>query len=480
MAQSLKVAPIKSCCSGTYAQIHETQNLSLTSLTCRELNPMVISVNLNASSATAPSLEIQLLLCCARTQLDEARVDQLQRLLQQPLDWDRVVEAACLHRVIPLLYQTLNTHVPTLVPTETLEELHQKFQDNQFDNLALTQELLRLLKLLAEHQIPAIPFRGPVLATAIYQNLALRTFSDLDILVHPQHFLMARDLLLVNGYQSGMGQIYLLNSSVQEVKLMKALGKCPLQHTANLFRVDLHRRLVAGEFYNLSVNFDQIWYRLQTVSLLGTPVPSLHPEDLLLYLCVHGAKDRWQRLSWVCDVAEFVRLQTNLNWTELRSQAQWSGTEQMLLLGLVLARDLLGLPDARNERCQQPSDLNPSALKSRSSLAAIASTLENDFCGQSLAHQVQQQIFQSNNAVDLTANLWQRFIFGFQLLERFDDRCRCSLMLFKTLLRPTLGDRKFYPLPAWLHFLYPIVRAVRLLDSARRARKPDVDRVVRP
>jgi hypothetical protein len=428
---------------------------------------MVISVNLSASSATAPSPEIQLLLYCARTQLDEARVDQLRRLLQQPLDWDRIIEAAVLHRVIPLLYQTLNTHVPTLVPTEVLEELRQKFQDNQFDNLALTQELLQLLKLLAEHQIPAIPFKGPVLATAIYQNLALRMFSDLDILVHPQHFLAARDLLLANGYQSDLGQVYLLNSPAQEVNLMKALGKCPLQHTANLFHVDLHRRLVAGEFYNLSVNFDQVWYRLQTVSLLGTPIPSLHPEDLLLYLCVHGAKDRWQRLSWVCDVAELVRLQTDLNWTELRLKAQWSGTEQMLLLGLVLARDLLGvgLPDVRVVDIARPSDVDQSAPKGESTLTALASTLENDFCKQSLAYQVQQQIFQSDNAADLTVNLWQRFIFGFQLLERFDDRCLCSLILIKTLLRPTPSDREFYPLPAWLHFLYPFVRCVRLLTQ---------------
>ena len=31
--------------------------------------------------------------------------------------------------------------------------------------------------------IAAIPYKGPVLAAAVYGNLALRTFSDLDILV---------------------------------------------------------------------------------------------------------------------------------------------------------------------------------------------------------------------------------------------------------------------------------------------------------
>ncbi|PZD73770.1 hypothetical protein C1752_01871 [Acaryochloris thomasi RCC1774] len=404
---------------------------------------MVISANPIASTVTVISPEMQLVLYCARTQLNDAIVDQLQQLLQQPLDWASVIEAAFTHRVVPLLYQALNTHASALVPAEILEELQQEFQDNQLDNLALTQELVQLLKLLAEHQIPAISFKGPLLATTVYQNLALRTFSDLDILVHPQHFGEARDLLFAHGYRSGMQHVYLLNSPRHEGKLVRALGECPFQHPETLFCIDLHQRLVAGEFYHLSFTFDQIWYRLQTVSVLGAPIASLHPEDLLLYLCIHGAKDRWQRLSWVCDVAELVRLHDELNWADLVQKARWAGTEQMLLLGLVLARDLLAveLPDA------------------------IATLIKTDFRQQSLASQVRQQIIQGDDDADLTVNLWQRFIFGFQLLERFDDRSRCSLTFVKNLLRPTPDDREFYPLPTWLSFLYPVVRLARLLSQ---------------
>lgn len=412
---------------------------------------MVISANLVASTVTAPSPEMLLVLYCARTQLNDATVDQLKRLLQQPLDWDEVVESALIHRVVPLLYQALNTHVSTLVPADILEELRQEFQDNQLDNLALTQELLKLLKLLAEHQIPAIAFKGPLLAAAVYQNLALRMFSDLDILVHPQHFGEARDLLVAHGYRSGMKHVYLLNSPRHEQKLIRALGECPFQHPETLFCVDLHRRLVAGEFYHLSFTFDQIWYRLQTVPFLGTSIASLHPEDLLLYLCVHGAKDRWRRLSWVCDIAELVQRHPDLSWADLHQKACWAGTEQMLLLGLVLAQELLAveLPDA------------------------IATLIESNFSQQSLALQVQQQILQGDD-VETTVNLWQRFIFGFQLLERFDDRCRCSLIFVKNLLRPTPDDHEFYQLPSWLHALYPLVRLVRLLS--RRGEPQDIER----
>ncbi len=402
---------------------------------------MVISAPPIASMTKALAPEMQVVLCCARLHMDEAMIDQLLQLLQQPLDWDRIIDSALTHRVTPLLYQNLNTHAVDQMPADVLADLHQVFHDNQLDNLALTQELLKLCKLLTEHQIATIPFKGPLLATTVYQNLALRTFSDLDILVHPSQLLEARELLLAHGYQSFMQHVYVLNSLRQEKRLIRVLGECPLQHSANLFCIDLHQRLVAGEFYNLSGTFTQVWYRLETVSLLGTPVPNLHPEDLLLYLCIHGAKDRWQRLSWVCDVAELVRQQTELDWASLLQQAQWSGTEQMLLLGLVLARDLLGLelPDA------------------------IAAAIETNFRKQQLADQVRLQLTQKDDIANLNVNLWQRFRFSFQLLERFDDRCRCSFRLIANLLRPTPADREFYSLPGWLHLFYPVVRLVRFL-----------------
>src|SRR3712207_8653927 len=34
----------------------------------------------------------------------------------------------------------------------------------------------------------------------------------------------------------------------------------------------------------------------------------------LLILCVHGTKHIWGRLSWICDVAELLRTQPDMDW----------------------------------------------------------------------------------------------------------------------------------------------------------------------
>src|SRR5437870_4666302 len=56
-------------------------------------------------------------------------------------------------------------------------------QRNARRNLLMLRELLEVLDLFAEHSVPALPYKGPILAAVEYGNVSLRTFCDLDILV---------------------------------------------------------------------------------------------------------------------------------------------------------------------------------------------------------------------------------------------------------------------------------------------------------
>ena len=122
------------------------------------------SLNLTATD-TQP--EIELLLCCARTQPSSEISQQIQNLVQQSIDWDFLLKTAARHKVLPLLYQNLKTLCPEAVPKPVLSELLNFFHTNAAHNLFLTQELLKILKLFQDNDIPVIPFKGPVLAAAI-------------------------------------------------------------------------------------------------------------------------------------------------------------------------------------------------------------------------------------------------------------------------------------------------------------------------
>ena len=49
--------------------------------------------------------------------------------------------------------------------------------------------------------IPAIPFKGPTLASAAYGGLALRESGDLDILVRAEDAVRAKDMLVSSEFR---------------------------------------------------------------------------------------------------------------------------------------------------------------------------------------------------------------------------------------------------------------------------------------
>lgn len=80
--------------------------------------------------------------------------------------------------------------------------------------------------------------------------------------------------------------------------------------------VDLQWGISEYEF-SFPIEFQPVWERRGAVSLLGRTTPNLSVEDTLLVLCVHGAKHGWNRLMWVCDIAELLRANSHIDWTWL-------------------------------------------------------------------------------------------------------------------------------------------------------------------
>ncbi len=399
-----------------------------------------------ATLATAMP-EMQLLCSCARNYIDDTAIEEIVARSQQSIDWDLLLHKANAHGVLPLLHKSLSHVCPDRIPLPLFNQLKACFHLNALRNQYLSQELLRLLALLESNNIAALPFKGPTLAILAYGSLSFRQFGDLDILVHERDFLVAKDLLLVDGYQRGQQLHGIADIETQELALMKRWGEYPLIHPDKQFSVDLHDRLIGGEFPALSANFDLFWENLAPVPLLNTEVNTLCPEDLLLYLCIHGSKDFWLRLSWVCDVATLIHTQPQMNWQWLSDRAQTLDCEQMLWLGISLAQDLLSvsLPEVAADRMQKV------------------------FEKQQLSAQIQRQILSGICPKEIKYTKLQRFYFHGQLIDNRGDQRRyyfsCARSLLLDPIRPNVQDLKFVSLHPRVHFLYYLIRPARLLSE---------------
>src|SRR5690349_1096788 len=121
--------------------------------------------------------EIELLLSCARTQVEPESATRIRKLAGQQLDWDYLMGTAYCHGVMPVLYRNLRRSCPEAIPEPIGNDARNWFHCHVHRNLRMTGELLRLIRLLGDCGIPSLPYKGPILAASVYGDISLRFFS---------------------------------------------------------------------------------------------------------------------------------------------------------------------------------------------------------------------------------------------------------------------------------------------------------------
>lgn len=355
--------------------------------------------------------EGELLLCCSRTHLDESIIKQIQILIEQEINWSRLLQFAEKHRVIPLLYHGLRLSCQDAIPREIYHDLKGRFYNNTHKNFLLTKELIRLTSVFKDQNIRSIPYKGTLLASSVYGKLSYRQVWDIDFLVHQRDFNKSCDLLLSEGYK-------LTESFDREQSFF-----CDKRD----IEVDLHWG-ITPIYFPVPFDFDGFWCNTHSISILGNAIPTLSQEDLLLILCIQIAKDSWERqqriehLIKVCDIAELIRNHPSINWDEVIVQAKHLGILRIVYFGLSLSKKLMGtqIPD---EICQQ---------------------IQNDKTALPLASQVCNCLFSEDDMSFAPAknSIWdwklrsRQLWFYMQIRECLRHKIIYLLEILRTLVRP--------------------------------------------
>jgi hypothetical protein len=382
----------------------------------------------------APSIkrpEVRVLLLCSRKDRNPAEAEHLNGLLGEDLDWNYLLWMARRHGVRPLLFWHLNAAAPESVPKAILEQLRDYYSGNSLQNMRLTGELLRLLDVFEAQGVPAVPYKGPVLAASVYGNLGFREFFDIDVLVRKEDVFRAQELLMAEGYQPQ----YRLTPA-QEAAFLRYNCEHLFVHGNRGGSVDLHWA-IAERHFSFPLDPEGLWGRLDRISLGGRDVCTPSPEDLLLILCVQGFKDAWERLKHICDVAEVIRVHQDMDWGRVIEQADASGGRRTLFLGLALASDLLGttLPEE------------------------IAQRVQTDSAVKKLARGLYERLFQTSGG---SPSRFPEITFRpihLKMRERLRDKVRYCV---RSVTTHTVGDWMALPLPRPLFPLYYVLRPIRL------------------
>jgi hypothetical protein len=174
--------------------------------------------------------------------------------------------------------------------------------------------------------------------------------------------------------------------------------------------------------------------RLIAVELCGRRVTTFSIEDTLVMLCVHGSKHFWERLLWILDVAQLVRIQ-KVDWTLLKAIAAELDSTRVVLLGLYLAHDWFGSP--------LPAQLREE-IRRDGAIRELAEKVGEQFAGIS----------------GPTVGVVPRALLRIRMRDGIAQGLRHT---WRLALSPTESDRQKVNLPLWLTPFYILVRPWRLL-----------------
>lgn len=373
--------------------------------------------------------ETELLLSCARVEMDPATALRIVTLVREEIDWSRVIRAALHHGLTPLLFAHLNAICPGSLPRLALNHLRSHVEKNAIRNLFLAKELRAILAQLEAHGIAALPFNGLVLGACLYGNLALRELSDLHILIHQRDILRASEVLLAAEYHHSYGP-----SCARDAVVLRSQPDHLYIREDRRVWLELHWAIGPNRGF-CGLDPGSLWEDREPTKLGEADVSTVSREDLLVMLCVHGAAQLWTRLGWIVDVGELIRTAPHLDWGRVTQRARAAASERILSLGLLLAHDLLGT--ALPEELLHPA-------KSDAACAALADEVTN-------------RLFQKGIG---SPDFGTTVRFHLQVKERLVDRLR---YISHGVCTPTAGDRAFLLLPESLSASYALLRPIRLI-----------------
>lgn len=181
-----------------------------------------------------------------------------------------------------------------------------------------SSELKSILRAFEQLGIVVVPLKGPFLAERLFGEAALRVSHDLDLLVSKDDLTRAEAVLSV----------------------LEFIPDTPDDYHRQWYRgrttIELHHDVDNPLAFN--VHIKSVLRRVQPAVFQGQRCWQLAPSDELLFLCLHGVRHRFERLSLILDLClAFEKLDMS---ETVQARPEVAERSSLLVLGLAMARRL--------------------------------------------------------------------------------------------------------------------------------------------
>jgi len=285
--------------------------------------------------------EDKLILSSIKINPTPVELEQLNSLIPQICNWDYLIKTIIDRGIGPLLYKKLPLLTnSSLIPETDRTKLQQAWYKTFSRSTILYEHFKKIAEVFNSHAISVIALKGIYLAEWLYQDIGLRQFSDIDLLVKEEDGEKCIILLGKLGYKP-----------VEDKRPEFIISKSEFVHYIPMvlagvsveIHIKLHRKT---EKYDLKLT--DLWKNVLPISINNSLVFTLNNNDLFIYLCLHLNKHFYGgHVQFTCfiDITNLLDKYTEeINWFDLIEACKNYNCEDIIFKYIVLINKYMNAP----------------------------------------------------------------------------------------------------------------------------------------
>jgi hypothetical protein len=285
---------------------------------------------------------LQLILSSTKLQSTSEELKAINSLLPEITDWEALTHLLIGNTCAPLVYKKVQS-LPNaaLIPKESLALLRKAYYTTVSRSSLMYAEFGKVVQMFQQNDIHFIALKGIYLCEWLYQDIGLRLFSDIDLLVKAEDTTKAMQLLTEMGYFQH-DPVHGLSNFVDAVSTKEGLDFTHFEaFTKNNISIEIHLKLSPDKHkdkYNLDI--PEMFHKSVVATFNSQQISVLHPYDLLIHIAIHtDLHFRHGQIQFTCfnDLVNLLeRFKTDFNWDEFIARCKQFNCEKAVFTHLLV------------------------------------------------------------------------------------------------------------------------------------------------
>jgi hypothetical protein len=267
--------------------------------------------------------------CCGRSFRETTKAGPIT--VPREIDWHRFLRIVEFHRIEGLAWNCLSNE--SGLPPHARSALSAAASRIAADSLRAIAESRDLNRSFETAGIPVLFLKGITLGRLAYDNPALKSAVDIDLLIDRRDLGEVAKVLRQAGYESAAPA-----AAMTDEALRRWHDRRKESVWTGTLQIDLHTRLADSNSLISDIGVHSHSAMIAVAD--GIRLPTLDTDELFAYLALHGASSAWFRLKWISDLAGFVRGAGRVD--QLYRRSQQLGAGRSAGQALLLADELFG------------------------------------------------------------------------------------------------------------------------------------------